>query len=542
MRLRTRTLWLSACEDVNMETRPGATIGSYHLVRPVGSGGYAEAYLAESTDLTGKRRLAFVKIFRAHAGHIQDTLIRTLAREAELVARLAHPHIVSILDIGMDDGAVYVATSYLPAGSIESLVQSHDRSLRLSSAEDEGVSPAIVAPLVIQISQALRAAHDLGIAHGDLKPSNIFLHRPEGQSPVALVSDFGQSVFVQAALAGTRTPLPQSERSPLEQARFLAAPEQFNGSASPLSDQYTLAAVSCLLLTGLYPQHGAQPQRSAPSTALFGACASLLPPPAVPVLARALALDPAQRFGDITTFASELDHALTDAKAIPLALPHKRATAQKGAANKKDRPVVASVSAPSIVSGSSQAMPGATYTATGIAPLDTLLERVDRLTSGKAGLLQRAFTYVCIGGFAAVVNLITLYLVYNVAELPTSQNVHWLIGFIVAAEISTMTNFLLNDRITFSKLPGHARSWGARCLRFHSTSLAGTIATLVLSFAFKTWLGLNAIVAEAIAIVIALVLNFTMHHLWTYRHISEHKGAPASDRVAPLEAEGQARP
>lgn len=526
-----------------METLPGATIGSYRLVRPVGSGGYAEAYLAESTDSTGKRRLSVVKIFRANAGHIQDNLFRAMAREAELVARLAHPNIVSVLDIGMDGRAVYMATSYLPAGSIESLVQSHDRSLRLSSAEDEGLSPAIVAPLVLQISQALRAIHDLGIAHGDLKPSNIFLRQPEGQAPVALVSDFGQAAFVQAALAGTLAPLPQSERSPLEQARFLAAPEQFHGSASPLSDQYTLAAISCLLLTGLYPQHGAQPQRTAPSTALFGACAALLPPPAVPVLARALALDPTQRFGDVTTFASELDNALTDAKAIPLALPRQRAAAQKGAASKKSVPAVSS-SAPATATAadSSQTVSGATYTPTGIALLDTLLERVDMLTSGKAGLLQRAFTYVCIGGFAAVVNLITLYLVYNVAQLPTSQNIHWLIGFIVAAEVSTMTNFLLNDRITFSHLPGHARSWGARCLRFHSTSLAGTIATLVLSFAFKTWLGMNAIVAEAIAIVIALVLNFTMHHLWTYRHISEPKRSHASDDVVTLEAQSQARP
>jgi putative flippase GtrA len=103
---------------------------------------------------------------------------------------------------------------------------------------------------------------------------------------------------------------------------------------------------------------------------------------------------------------------------------------------------------------------------------------------------------------------------------------------------------VLNDRITFSHLPGHARSWGARCLRFHSTSAAGTIATLVMSFAFKTWLGMTALIAEAVAILLALVLNFTMHHLWTYRHLKDddsHSGQPGEAlALAAHEAQGRA--
>ncbi len=182
----------------------------------------------------------------------------------------------------------------------------------------------------------------------------------------------------------------------------------------------------------------------------------------------------------------------------------------------------------------------ASYAPTRIALADRMLQRVDDLTHGKAGLLQRAFTYVCIGGLSAVINLIMLYMFYNVITMPFTSNIHWLIAFIIAAEVSTLANFILNDWITFSRLPGHARSWGARCLRFHSTSALGTTVTLILSFAFKSVLGLPAIVAEAIAIIIALLVNFTMHHFWTYRHVAE--GASAQPSAQPQEAlGGQAR-
>ena len=135
------------------------------------------------------------------------------------------------------------------------------------------------------------------------------------------------------------------------------------------------------------------------------------------------------------------------------------------------------------------------------------------------------------------------WLVATLVALPFAPNLDWLIAFLVAAEVSTMSNFVLNDRITFRLLPGHARSWWARCLRFHSTSAAGTIATLVMSFAFKTWLGMSALIAEAVAILLALILNFTMHHVWTYRHIREddgrHSTQPPAGALAPS-AQGRA--
>lgn len=159
------------------------------------------------------------------------------------------------------------------------------------------------------------------------------------------------------------------------------------------------------------------------------------------------------------------------------------------------------------------------YTPTGVAFLDSLLELADRITVGKAGILQRAVSYLIVGGFAAVVNLVCLYLFYNVIQTPFNDVIHYNVAFVVAAEISILANFIPNDRITFSHLPGHARSWWQRCWRFHSTAIAGTLVTYVVSSALKWGLHWAVLIAQSTAITIALVFNFTFHHIWTYRHI-----------------------
>jgi putative flippase GtrA len=161
-----------------------------------------------------------------------------------------------------------------------------------------------------------------------------------------------------------------------------------------------------------------------------------------------------------------------------------------------------------------------TYVPTGVAFLDGLLALADARTGGKAGLLQRAISYLIIGGFAAVVNLVCLALFYQVIALPVAQGAHYLGAQVLAAEISILANFIPNDRYTFSHLPGHARSWWARCWRFHSTAIAGVLITIGVSSALHLWLRVPYLVAQAIAILVALCWNFTFHHLWTYRHIA----------------------
>jgi serine/threonine protein kinase/putative flippase GtrA len=520
-----------------MEGLAGAVIGSYRLTRYLGSGGYGEVFLAQRVNAGGQ---VVIKALRADTA---DSPIPALLRSAQAASNTGHANILPVFDTGIDGPAAYIAMPHMPSGSIETLLQA-----RPAIADQRGVNAALVAPIVTQVSAALQAAHAAGLVHGDLKPGNIFLFARPGQAPHALVSDFGQAALPLAALAGAFPVSPNASRSPTDLAMELAAPEQFAGQLLPASDQFTLAAIACLLLTGRAPQQqraqGAAPRLGA--SLLSEACAELLPPSVIPALRRALAADPAQRFDDITAFASALDAGLEEVKGVSLAALHPRRFAAPPTLlsdhreQHEQRPAASGSATPAAMSAPAAAV---SYTPTGIALADNILARVEQITHGKAGWLQRAFTYVFIGGIAAVINLVVLDLMYNVVKLPIVDNVRWLIAFLIAAEVSTMSNFVLNDRFTFSHLPGHARSWWARCLRFHSTSAAGTIATLVMSFGFKTWLGMSALIAEAVAILLALILNFTMHHVWTYRHIKEdddHGGAQPGEPLLAQGAQGRA--
>jgi putative flippase GtrA len=160
------------------------------------------------------------------------------------------------------------------------------------------------------------------------------------------------------------------------------------------------------------------------------------------------------------------------------------------------------------------------YVRTGVTLIDNLFAWIDRVSNGKGGFVQRVCTYLIIGGWAAVVNLVCLGLFYHVIKMPFNDSVHYFIAFALASEISILANFIPNDRITFSRLPGHARSWLVRCLRYHTTTIVGTLITLVISAALKLGLGMFWLWAQSIAIIIALIFNFSAHHLWTYRRVN----------------------
>ena len=154
-----------------------------------------------------------------------------------------------------------------------------------------------------------------------------------------------------------------------------------------------------------------------------------------------------------------------------------------------------------------------------------VLDVVDTITGGRAGVCQRFVTYVIIGGFAAVVNLVVFYLVFYSLKLPISDVIHNVIASVLAAEISIMANFIPNDFVTFRHLPGRARSWSARCIRFHITSIGGSILTFLIQFGLTHLGRVPAIAAEAVALILVLIYNFSFHHIFTYRHV---KLKPAS--------------
>jgi putative flippase GtrA len=160
-----------------------------------------------------------------------------------------------------------------------------------------------------------------------------------------------------------------------------------------------------------------------------------------------------------------------------------------------------------------------TYQPTRWSLVNRTLDIVDSVSHGRAGQLQRFFSFVFIGGMASLVNLLVLYVVYYHIPLPVTIHVHYVIAFLLASEISILANFIPNDYFTFRHLAGHQRSWGARCLRYHITCISGTLLTFLINFALSYGLHISPVLAQAVALILVLFYNFTVHHLFTYRHI-----------------------
>ncbi|HKF38702.1 MAG TPA: GtrA family protein [Ktedonobacteraceae bacterium] len=143
-------------------------------------------------------------------------------------------------------------------------------------------------------------------------------------------------------------------------------------------------------------------------------------------------------------------------------------------------------------------------------------------------MVVRLFSFICIGSFGAMVNLLCFSGVYYSFLEVANGFVAYGMAFVVGTEVSIVSNFILNDRLTFGDL--HARSWQARCLRYHVTSIAGVLLTLGSSFSLLHLLHFPALAAQATALIAATVCNFVFHHVFTYGHAAIQTQAAAADK------------
>ncbi|HZY56949.1 MAG TPA: protein kinase, partial [Rubrobacteraceae bacterium] len=154
----------------------------YTLVELLGDGGMAKVYLAHDEVLD---RDVALKILREQYAK-DEGFVERFKREAQSAAGLSHPNIVQVYDRGCsEDGSYYIAMEYVRGGTLK------DRISR-----EEALEPREAAAVAAQISEALRAAHERGIVHRDVKPQNVLL--TEGGD--VKVADFG---IVRAAAATT---------------------------------------------------------------------------------------------------------------------------------------------------------------------------------------------------------------------------------------------------------------------------------------------------------------------------------------------------
>ncbi|MFO0847328.1 MAG: serine/threonine-protein kinase [Gemmataceae bacterium] len=212
----------------------------YEVVRRLGRGAMGDVYLARQLSL--KRQVA-LKLIRA------DRLARTPAvrdrfrAEAETVARLSHPHIVQIFEVGEDAGRPFLALEYLGGGSLDA---------RLSKAP---LAPDAAAKLVADVAAGVQHAHDRGIVHRDLKPGNVLL----AADGTPKVGDFGLARVVGDLAgdpaAGDSGPGLTQVGSVLGTPSYMA-PEQAAGDThriGPRTDVYALGGLLFECLTGRPP-------------------------------------------------------------------------------------------------------------------------------------------------------------------------------------------------------------------------------------------------------------------------------------------------
>ncbi len=212
----------------------GRTLGDFHILRKIGSGGMGQVYLARQTSL--KRDVA-LKLLRGELNENLTALARFQA-EAQAVAKLNHPNIVHIHQVGEADGLRYMVLEFVDG-----------RNLRDYLARKGPPDLPVTLSVMRQVALALQKAHDQGIVHRDIKPENILVTR----KVEVKVTDFGLSRFFAGAEPATN--LTQSGVT-LGTPLYMS-PEQVQGHAvDNRSDIYSFGVTCYHLLAGEPPFRG----------------------------------------------------------------------------------------------------------------------------------------------------------------------------------------------------------------------------------------------------------------------------------------------
>lgn len=278
-----------------MVDHTGQQFGNYTLTRLLGRGGFAEVYLGEHIYL---KSLAAIKVLLTALD--QEETARFLA-EARTLAALKHPHIVRIMDFGIENDIPFLVMEYASNGTIQ---QRHPRG--------EALPLDVVVPYVNQIGSALQYAHDQKLIHRDIKPGNILLH----EQNELLLSDFGVAMF-------THDSQQKSSQDFVGTATYMA-PEQIRGQACQSSDQYALGVIVYEWLSGGYLFQGsftevcAQHMYASPEP-LHNRIPNISPA-IEQVVMTALAKEPSERFSSVQAFATALEQTYFSEQTIPASL------------------------------------------------------------------------------------------------------------------------------------------------------------------------------------------------------------------------------
>jgi Protein kinase domain len=272
------------------DARLGTEVAGYRIVGVAGRGGMGVVYVAEDARLGRRVALKLLPPDLAEDDRFRDRFVR----ESRLAASIEHPHIVPIYAAGDAEDTLFIAMRLIPGTDLRTLLAEHGT-----------LDPHRATTLITQIAGALDAAHDHGLVHRDVKPANILVETRAGADH-AYLSDFGLTKQASSVTGLTGT-------GQLVGTIDYLAPEQIDGKpADGRTDQYALACVLYQCLTGTPPY-----SRDTEAATLWAHMQEPPPtltdhrpdlPPAInPVLRRALAKPPDNRYptcGDLATTAT----------------------------------------------------------------------------------------------------------------------------------------------------------------------------------------------------------------------------------------------
>ena len=224
----------------------GGRLGRYHILQLLGAGGMGAVYAAYDSVLD--RRVA-LKLLRAPSARAHERLGMRLEREAQAMAKLAHPNVVAVHDVGSAGGQLFVAMEYVDGSTLRQWLRAEPRTW------------SQIRDMFVQAGRGLSAAHAAGLVHRDFKPDNVLI----GLDGRARVADFG---LARALEGGPPPPLPREEApdSPIRvemqitadgmlvgTPRYMA-PEQLRGDvAGARADQFAFAVALYEALYGQRP-------------------------------------------------------------------------------------------------------------------------------------------------------------------------------------------------------------------------------------------------------------------------------------------------
>ncbi|AQT82152.1 serine/threonine protein kinase [Mycolicibacterium litorale] len=282
-----------------MPLADGQVVAGYTILRTLGAGGMGEVYLVQHPRLP---RLDALKVLGSGVSS-DDEYRQRFGLEADMVATLTHPHIVTIYDRGEFEDKLWIAMEF---------IDGTDASRLLAEHYPYGMPADEVVRIITGIAEALDYAHSRGLMHRDVKPANILLGDPGTGDERAMLADFGIARWMGQASGLTGTNMTVGTVA-------YSAPEQLKGEdIDGHADQYALAATAYHLLTGMPPF-----QHTNPAIVISQHLSS--EPPAIgvkrpelaclsPVFAKALAKDADRRYTRCIDFARALEQGLGTAE------------------------------------------------------------------------------------------------------------------------------------------------------------------------------------------------------------------------------------